>query len=225
MLFVHKIRTMGNIKPNATIQKSPQIAGKSDPDMQSGGIVDATFPLNLEKFPTIWRIMEKDGKTSSLILALFAMVLILLSTASCAYVIAGQAACQGALVVATMAASASSEDHDKNLKDSVEAFNGAFRSEDYKQASVFVSPDKKEKFWSEVDRFQGKIRIADYELRDMQLDEKKKSATAIFCSQYWRAESPTLKTVSFKQNWQYSEKDKTWRVSDSGFEAFPSNSY
>ncbi|MHC1726241.1 MAG: hypothetical protein AB9866_09575 [Syntrophobacteraceae bacterium] len=133
--------------------------------------------------------MEKDEKTSSLILTLFAMLLILLSTDSCAYIMAGQAAYQGAIIVAT-------EDYDKNLKDSVEAFNGAFRFENYRQASVFVSPDKKEEFWTEVDRFQGKIRITEYELRDMQLDEKKHFATAILYSQYWRPESPILKTVS-----------------------------
>ena len=169
--------------------------------------------------------MEKDEKASLLILTLFAMLLILLSTVSCAYIMAGQAASQGALLVATAAASASTEDHDNNLKSSVKAFNEAFRFEDYAQASVFVSPDKKEKFWSEVDRFQGKIRLAEYELRDMQLDEKKSHATAILYCQYWRPESPILKTVSFTQKWQYSEKDKTWRVSDSGFEAFLSNSY
>ncbi|MGO9691270.1 MAG: hypothetical protein ACLP2X_22445 [Syntrophobacteraceae bacterium] len=111
------------------------------------------------------------------------------------------------------------------MKDSVKDFNEAFRFEDYAQASVFVSPDKKEKFWSEVDRFHGKIRLAEYELRDMQLDEKKSHATAILYFQYWRPESPILKTVSFTQKWQYSEKDKAWRISDSGFEAFPSSSY
>ncbi len=169
--------------------------------------------------------MGKDEKAGSLILTLFAMLLILLSTVSCAYMIAGEAAVQGAVVVATAAASASAEDHDKNLKASVKAFNDAFRSEGYTQASAFVGPDKKEKFWSEVDRFQGKIRIAEYELRDMQLDEKQNHATAILYFQYWRPESPILKTVSLTQTWQYSEKVKTWRVTDSGFEAFPSNSY
>ena len=168
--------------------------------------------------------MEKDEKAGSLILTLFAMLLILLSTVSCAYMMAGEAASQGALLVATAAASASAEHPDK-LKDSVNAYNEAFRSEDYAQASVFVGPDKREKFWSEVDRFQGKIRLAEYELRDMQLDEKKSHATAILYFQYWRPESPIVKTVSFTQKWQYSEKDKTWRVSDSGFEAFPPNSY
>jgi hypothetical protein len=169
--------------------------------------------------------MEKYEKAGSLILTLFAMLSILLSTVSCVYMMAGQAASQGALVVATAAASASTEDHDKNLKDSVQAFNEAFKFEDYAQAAVFVSPDKKEKFWSEVDRFQGKIRLAEYELRDMQVDKKNNYATAILYFQYWRPEAPIVKTVSFTQKWQYSKKDKTWRVSDSGFEAFPSNSY
>jgi hypothetical protein len=171
--------------------------------------------------------MEKDEKASSLILTLFAMLLFLLAAVSCAPVLVGEAASEGAnLIVGVAAVSlASTEDHDKNLKGSVKAFNEAFRSEDYAQASVFVSPDKKEKFWSEADRFKGKIRMAEYELRDMQLDEKKNYATAILYFQYWRTESPILKTVSFTQRWQYSEKDKTWRVSDSGFEAFPSNSY
>ncbi len=169
--------------------------------------------------------MEKDEKASSLILTLFAMLLFLLSAVSCASIVAGEAAYEGALVIVAAASSASTEDHDKNLKGSVKAFNEAFRFEDYAQASVFVTPDKKEKFWSEVDRFQGKIRLAEYELRDMQLDEKKNHATAILYFQYWRTESPVLKTVSFTQKWQYSEKGKTWRVSDSGFEAFPSNSH
>jgi len=171
--------------------------------------------------------MGKDEKASSLIFTLFAILLILLSTVSCSPLFLGEAASEGAqLVVGTaVVCSASTTEHDKNLKGSVKAFNEAFRSEDYAQASVFVSPDKKEKFWSEVDRFQGKIRITEYELRDMQLDEKKNHATAILNVQFWRPESPILKTISFTQKWQYSEKDKTWRVSDSGFEAFPSSIY
>ena len=171
--------------------------------------------------------MGKDEKAGSLILTFFAMLLILLSTVSCASLFLGEAASESASVVVGVAAvsSASTGEHDKNLKGSVKAFNEAFRSEDYAQASVFVSPDKKEKFWSEVDRFQGKIRLAEYELRDVQLDEKKSHAAAILSFQYWRPESPSVKTVSFTQKWQYSEKDKAWRVSDSGFEAFPSNSH
>ena len=168
--------------------------------------------------------MGKDEKASSLILTLLAMLLPLLSTVSCASIWAGQAAYQATVLTVAAASSASTEDKDK-FKDSVRAFIEAFRFEDYAQASVFVSPECKEKFWSEVDRFQGKIRITEYELRDMQLGEKKNHATVILYFQYWRIESPFLKTVSLTQKWQYSEKDKKWRVSDSGFEAFPSNNH
>ena len=58
--------------------------------------------------------MEKDEKAGSLILTLFAMLLFLLSTVSCASIMAGEAAFQGALLVVTAAASASAEEHDKN---------------------------------------------------------------------------------------------------------------
>jgi hypothetical protein len=170
--------------------------------------------------------MEKDEKASSLIFALFTILLSLLSAVSCAPMLAGEAASQGAaLLVVGAAASMSTEGHDENFEGSVKVFNDAFRFEDYAQAIVFVSPDKKEKFWSEADRFKGRIRIAECELRDIQLDEKKNCATAILYFQYWRTESPILETVSFTQKWQYSKKDKTWRVSDSGFDAFPSSSY
>ena len=153
------------------------------------------------------------------------MLLFLLSAVACAPMLINEAATDGAAVLtAAVASSASPKDPDKNLKESVQAFNEAFRFEDYTQAVVSVSPDKKEKFWSEADRFKGRIRIADYELRDVQLDEKKNHATAILYFQYWRPESPTLKAVSCTQKWQYFEKDKTWRVSDWGFEAIPSNS-
>jgi hypothetical protein len=182
---------------------------------------EALFQLQLGNYRRFGEIMEKDEKARSLNLTLFAMLLFLLSSVSCTPLLIGQAAYQGVGIVAV---AASMEDSDK-LKDSVKAFNEAFRFEDYEKASVFVSPDKKEKFWSEVDGFNGKIRIAEYELRDMQPDEKKNHATAIVHFQYWRTESLILNTVSITQKWQCSEKDKAWRVSDSGFAAFFSNSH
>jgi len=169
--------------------------------------------------------MEKGERTGSPNLTLLAILLSLLSAASCAPMLAGEAAYQGAVVTVAAASSASTEEHDKHLKRSVSAFNDAFRFEDYLQASVFISPDKKENFWSEADRFKGKIRIADYELRDVQVDEKNNYAIAILNLQYWRPESPALKTVSCTQKWEYSKKDKAWTVSHSGFEVIPSNTH
>jgi hypothetical protein len=79
-----------------------------------------------------------------------------------------------------------------------------------------VAPDKKEQFWAQVDKFKGKIRLTDFEFRDLELKDKC-SATAILHFQYWRPESPTLQTVTITQKWYFTEKDKLWKVSDTGF--------
>jgi hypothetical protein len=125
-----------------------------------------------------------------------------------------------ALIVASCA---STGGKDKKLEDSlklsVDAFNSAFRWEDYREAAAFVPPDKKEHFWAEVDRFKGKIRIVDFNLREVELKEKSTSAGATLHFQFWRLESPTLQTVTFTQKWYFVEKDKQWKVSDSGFGA------
>ena len=168
--------------------------------------------------------MEKDDKAFSRNLTLFATLLFPMFMVSCTPLLIGQAAVQGTEVVAVAAASAASEDRNKDLKDSIQAFNNAFKFEDYPRAFLLVSPDKKETFWSEADRMKGQIQLAEYELRDIQFDEKKHRATIILNFQYWRTESPILKSVSLSQEWQYFEKNKTWRVGDSGFEAILSNS-
>lgn len=168
--------------------------------------------------------MARDEKARLLDLTLFAVLLLSLSVVSCTPMLVGQAALEGTKAVASAAYAESTEDADKNFKNSVRVFNEAFKFEDYVQASALVSPGKKEEFWSEADRFKGKIRLTEYELREIQFDEKKLHATVILHFQYWRTESPTLKGASLSQKWQYSEKDKTWNVSNSGFEAIPSDS-
>ncbi len=167
--------------------------------------------------------MEKDKEGNSLCLLLFLILLLLLCGVSCTPLLIGQAAYQGAMLTNTVVTGALTEEDNKKLKESVRAFNQAFGFQDYKQASVFVSPEKKEVFWSEVDRFTGEIRIAGCELRDVQIDEKTKQATVVLSLQYWLMKSPYLKTVSFTQRWQYSEKQ--WKILDMGFEAIPQSSH
>ncbi len=168
--------------------------------------------------------MKKDKKADSPSLTLFPVLLVLLCSVSCTPLLIGQAAIQGTKLTAAVASSALTQEDHKKLKDSVEAFNQAFRFQDYKQASAFVSLDKKENFWSEADRFNGKIRMTEYEIRDIQVDEKTNQASVIMSIQYWRMASPILQTISFKQKWQYFEKDKSWKVNNIGFEAITSNS-
>ena len=128
------------------------------------------------------------------------------------------------LLALVPASCASTGTHDEKklmeaLKASVEAFNSAIRWEDYAAAAAFVPADKKELFWTEVDRFKGKIRIIDYQIREVTPEEKGHRATAIIYFQYWRVASPTVQTVTISQKWFYMRKEKVWKVADNGFGA------
>ena len=124
-----------------------------------------------------------------------------------------------ALIITSCASTWGENKKPEEFKDSIDAFNSAFRWEEYKEAAAFVPPDKKEEFWAQVDKFKGKIRITDFEVRETQLKDKNPSATAILHLQYWRTESPTLQTVTFTQKWYYNAKEKKWMVVDHGFGA------
>ena len=125
-----------------------------------------------------------------------------------------------ALIVASCASIGSQDKkHEDSLKLSVDAFNTAFRCEEYTEAAFYVPADKKEHFWAEADRFKGKIRITDFNLREVELKDKSTSANPILYFQFWRLESPILKTVTLTQKWYFDQKDKRWKVSDSGFGA------
>jgi hypothetical protein len=146
--------------------------------------------------------MEQAGKTCSKKLSLPLILFLALTVASCA---------------------STGGSHDKKLEEllkaSVETFNSAFKWEEYSDAAVFVPSAKKEAFWAEVDKFKGKIRLTEYELREVEVKQMSGTATAILRFQYWRLEEPTLVNVTLTQKWHYIEKDKLWKVSESGFGA------
>jgi hypothetical protein len=127
-----------------------------------------------------------------------------------------------ALILAACASTGSSGDYKKRselLSTSVEAFNGAVKWEDYSAAATFVPPGKKDEFWAEVDRFKGKVRIVEYQIRELENEEKSCSATVILYFQYWRTDSPTVQNLSINQKWYYIEKEKQWKLLDSGLGA------
>ena len=145
--------------------------------------------------------MKKIGKAGSKIITLPLMLFI-------------------ALIVASCASTGGQEKEDEaSLRQSVEGFYDAFREEDYTAAVAFIPPNKKEQFWAEADRFKGKIRLSDLELREVQLKGKGGQALAILHTQFWRTESPVLRSVTFTQKWHHSQKEKVWRLDDSGFAA------
>ncbi|MEN6439331.1 MAG: hypothetical protein ABFD97_12215 [Syntrophobacter sp.] len=109
----------------------------------------------------------------------------------------------------------------EGLATSVETFNRSFKWEDYNAAAIFIGFGQKEQFWRDVDRFKGKIRITDFQIREIDHVEKSTTGTAILCMQYYSTSSPTLESVTFSQSWYFSEKDKGWLVKDPGFQAIP----
>ena len=123
-----------------------------------------------------------------------------------------------ALTVSCGTLTSSQDKKREGLRASVEGFNSSFRWEDYQAASVFVTPGQKELFWAEVDKFKGKVRLVDFQIRDIDWTEKAPTATAIVYFQYYRMDSPTLETVSFPQRWYYSEKENIWRLDQSGYQ-------
>ncbi|MEM5789446.1 MAG: hypothetical protein AAGU11_19205 [Syntrophobacteraceae bacterium] len=107
----------------------------------------------------------------------------------------------------------------ENLLMTVEAFNSAFKWEDYNAAGMFIAPGKKEQFWKEVDLFKGKIRITDVQIRDVDYIDNSPSGTVILWVQYFRTSLPTLQTVTFRQRWYFLEEEKHWQLVESGFQA------
>jgi hypothetical protein len=134
--------------------------------------------------------------------------------AACLFLIAGLVASCGAF-----SSGSKQEKKKESLAVSVEAFNTAFRWEDYKSASVWINPEQKELFWAEVDRFKRKIHLVEFQIRDIDFDEKKPMSTAFVYFQYYRNDAPTLVTVTFPQKWYFSEMEKCWRLSQSGYQA------
>lgn len=145
--------------------------------------------------------MKQTGKTDPMRFRLFFMVFLALITAAC------------------VSTEGQGKKLEQSLKLSVDEFNGSFRWEDYTQAAAFVPKNKRETYWKEVDKFKGKIRLTDYQVREVDLKDKTDSATAIVHFQYWRPASPILESVTFTQKWYYNKKDKRWKVGDSGFGA------
>jgi len=133
---------------------------------------------------------------------------------ACLFLIAGLVASCGSL-----GSGNKQEKKKESLAVSVEAFNTAFRWEDYKSASAWITPEQKELFWTEVDRFKRKIHLVEFQIRDIDFDEKKPMASAIVYFQYYRTDAPILETVSFSQKWYFSETEKCWRLSQSGYQA------
>jgi hypothetical protein len=124
------------------------------------------------------------------------------------------------LLTLILAACASMDGTDKKsyetLQSAVEAFNGAVKWEEYSTAAAFLPVGQKEQFWAIADRLKGKVRIVEFQVRELEQVDKKLSGVVTLSCQYWRTDMPTLQTVCLCQKWYYIEKEKTWKVQENG---------
>jgi hypothetical protein len=106
----------------------------------------------------------------------------------------------------------SKKNDEKNLLTHIEAFNSAIRWEDYQAASSWVVPQLQEEFWRQADSLQGHIRLMDFQVRNIALENEGFSGTVVLRFRYYYTDDPHLRSKTLQQRWRYLEKEKVWQI-------------
>lgn len=101
-------------------------------------------------------------------------------------------------------------DNEKALNKAVDRFNRDLRWEDYKAASTWIAPSAQKAFWDLADRMHESVRIIDYQLVDVGVNELSGNATLRY--RYYQKQNPRIQTGTLHQRWLFSEKDRVWHV-------------
>jgi hypothetical protein len=101
---------------------------------------------------------------------------------------------------------------EEGLQKSVEAFNAAVRWNDFKGATAFLPIPARERFWNLVDQMEAKVRIMEFEIREVMQDKLLPTGTVFIRFRYYRTNDPHVLMKTVQQKWRYEEKDKTWLV-------------
>ena len=94
----------------------------------------------------------------------------------------------------------------------VQDLNNAVRWQDYKTASVMVSPAMQDDFWNLADELYKTVRIMDFETRNCSLDESGASGVAILRYRIYYTNSPQVFTKTIHQRYCYSPKEEIWQL-------------
>jgi hypothetical protein len=94
-----------------------------------------------------------------------------------------------------------------------EAYNQLIRWHDMYRAAGFASSAVAERFmeWAEASK---KVRITDYRVVNVRYDEKTLEAEVDTAFDYYRIDSPVVKSVTDRQKWTYRDESgvKQWRL-------------
>lgn len=102
-------------------------------------------------------------------------------------------------------------------------FNNALRWNDGQEAAVWIPQALRGDYWTQMDAMQKKIRLMEYEIRDVVNDEATGSGTVIVHCKYYKMDNPTVKDVMLRQTWLYEEKTKSWKVVKTDIETLLTN--
>lgn len=91
------------------------------------------------------------------------------------------------------------------------AFSAEVRWGEWEKAAEYVEPGRRAEFEAMV-RELADFRVTDYEVRDVQLDSERTSATAIVEFLGYEATMPVERQLIVTQHWRYDEKDGRWYV-------------
>ncbi len=91
-------------------------------------------------------------------------------------------------------------------------FNNALRWNDAQGAAAWIPQALRGDYWTQMDAMQKKIRLMEYEIRDIVNDEATGSGTVIVHCKYYKMDNPTVKDVMLRQTWLFDEKAKSWKV-------------
>ncbi len=100
----------------------------------------------------------------------------------------------------------------KDLEETVDAFNTAFRWGDYKTASKFILPTDQDTFWEDTETLSRTTRITKLETRAVRM-EGFTGLAQVVCT-YYRLDDPSFKTKMLHQKWQYDEELRSWHLVD-----------
>jgi hypothetical protein len=104
------------------------------------------------------------------------------------------------------------------LLGAADRFNTDLKWQDYKSAASRIAPSERESFWGKVDQLQGRIRIMDYQVVDVNLDGKEGSGTVILRYRFFSTSNPQLQTKTLHQKWVFSERGEGWQVVENDLE-------
>ncbi len=105
------------------------------------------------------------------------------------------------------------------LIQSVQAFHNALKWEDYKLASTWFHHSQRENFWNLADELNENVRVMDFSLRDVWVEQQSLTGVAHIRCQYFHTRDPRLMSKTLTQRWKYIPDQQAWIVEHSNLEA------